>query len=162
VTTDAAQERLDQMRERVHARCVACGSTNGHVPQLRFIAARDGRVEAWFRGGATFQSYDGILHGGVIATLLDAAMTNCLFSQGRCGVTGELTVRFRHPVASGEQSRLRAWIERSTPPLFVLRAELWQSQDLRATGVGKFMECREEDLLRMTMPQTMQAVRGSR
>lgn len=149
--TEAAQERLDQMRDRVHARCVACGSTNGHVPQLRFTAAPDGSVEALFRGGATFQSYDGILHGGVIATLLDAAMTNCLFSQGRCGVTGELTVRFRHPVVSNEPSRLRAWLERATPPLFVLRAELRQSQEIRATGIGKFMECREEDLLRMTM-----------
>jgi len=143
------------MRDRVHARCVACGSTNGHVPQLRFAAASDGSVEAWFRGGATFQSYDGILHGGVIATLLDAAMTNCLFSQGRCGVTGELTVRFRHPAASDEPLRLRAWIQRATPPLFVLRAELWQSREIRATAVGKFMECREEDLLRMTMRRTV-------
>jgi acyl-coenzyme A thioesterase PaaI-like protein len=148
VIINAAQERLDQMRERFHARCVACGSSNGHVPQLRFQAADDGSVEAWFRGGTTFQSYDGILHGGVIATLLDAAMTNCLFAQSRCGVTGELTVRFRHPVVSGEPSQLKAWIERATPPLFVLRAELWQFDRCRATAIGKFMECCEADLLK--------------
>lgn len=135
------------MRDRVHGRCVVCGSANGHVPQLRFTAAPDGSVEAWFHGSTIFQSYDGILHGGVIATMLDAAMTNCLFAQGRCGVTGELTVRFRHPVISGTPSRLRAWVERATPPLYLLRSELWQSEQLRATGTGKFMECSAADLL---------------
>ena len=141
---ETAQERLDEMRSRVHARCVACGSVNGQVPQLRFTVAQDGGVEAWFPGGETFQGYDGILHGGVIATLLDAAMTNCLFAHGCCGVTGELRIRFRHPVVSGEPSRLRARIERSTPPLFVLRAELWQSGRVRANATGKFMECPSE------------------
>jgi acyl-coenzyme A thioesterase PaaI-like protein len=101
-------------------------------------------VEAVFSGGDPYQGYTGILHGGVIAMLLDAAMTNCLFAHGHCGVTAELTVRFRHPVVSSEPSRLRAWMERCSPSLSVLRAELWQSGRCRATALGKFMRLRGE------------------
>jgi uncharacterized protein (TIGR00369 family) len=107
---------------------------------LQFAPRPDGSVEAVFPGGDTYQGYTGVLHGGVIAMLLDAAMTNCLFAQERRGVTADLAVRFRHPVASGEPARLRAWVERSVPPLYLLRAELWQADQLRATATGKFME----------------------
>jgi uncharacterized protein (TIGR00369 family) len=125
-----------------HPACIACRSSAAGGLGLDFGRLDDGSVEAVFHGGDAYQGYTGILHGGVIAMLLDAAMTNCLFAQGRCGLTGELTVRFRHPVASGEPSRLRARVERSMPPVFVLRAELWQSDQCRATAIGKFMECR--------------------
>ncbi len=80
-----------------------------------------------------------MLHGGVIATLLDAAMTNCLFAHGHCGVTADLRVRYRHPVVSGEACVLRARIERAAAPLFVLTAELRQNGRCKATATGKFM-----------------------
>ena len=86
------------------------------------------------------EGYPGVLHGGVISALLDGAMTNCLFAQGRAAVTAELRVRFRHPVATDGTARLRAWIDRSCPPLFVLRAELRQGEQLMATAEGKFVQ----------------------
>jgi uncharacterized protein (TIGR00369 family) len=133
-----------------HPACIVCRSSAAGGLGLVFGTLDDGSVEAVFDGGDAYQGYTGILHGGVIAMLLDAAMTNCLFAQGRCGLTGELAVRFRHPVASGEPSRLRAWLERTMPPLFVLHAELWQSGQCRATAIGKFMECRDINPSRTT------------
>jgi acyl-CoA thioesterase FadM len=50
-----------------------------------------------------------------------------------------LCVRFRHPVVTGTPLRLWAGVERSSPPLFVLRAEIEQAGQVRATAVGKFM-----------------------
>jgi methionine-gamma-lyase len=137
-----AQKHLEATRKRAHARCVACGSVDGRAPRLRFAVTEDGSVEAAVQPSSADEGYKGMLHGGVIATLLDAAMTNCLFAHGRCGVTGQLSLRFRHPVASNKPLRLRAWVERSSPPLFILRGELWQADLLRATAVGKFMEPR--------------------
>ncbi len=109
-----------------------------------FSATPDGTVEADFPGGDPFQGYTGILHGGVTAMLLDAAMTNCLFAHGRRAVTAELAVRFRHPVSSKQPSRLRAWVQRSNSPLFVLHAELRQTGRCCATAIGKFMLARDE------------------
>jgi acyl-coenzyme A thioesterase PaaI-like protein len=104
------------------------------------MVAEDGSVQTTLQPERACEGYAGMLHGGVIATLLDAAMTNCLFAQGRCGLTAELCVRFRHPVVGDTPVRLRACVERSSPPLFVLRAELWQAGQVRATATGKFME----------------------
>ena len=140
VTIDQLRRNLDSTRQRAHARCIACGSTDGHTPRLQFIPNAQGGVEATFHPSPSYEGYEGILHGGVIATLLDAAMTNCLFAQGQCAVTADLHLRYRHPVASGEPCHLRAWIERQTRPLFVLRGELWQANELRVTATAKFMQ----------------------
>ena len=147
MTTPSTQHRLEETRDAAHAHCLICGAARTGVPLVGFTAQRDGSVKAIVAPGAAYEGYSGIVHGGVIATLLDAAMTNCLFAQGRCGRTGELTVRFRHPVASGEPLELRAWLEDSLPPLFLLQAELWQAGQLRATGAGKFVEKLREPAL---------------
>ncbi len=78
------------------------------------------------------------------ATLLDAAMTNCLFAQGCCAVTADLHIRYRLPVTSTSTCVVRAWVEHSTPPLFVLRAELTQECSVCATATAKFMERPQE------------------
>ncbi len=142
MTTDACQSRLEETRAQAHGHCVVCGQVNGHTPRLRFAVADDGSVQAIFQPDLGYQGYNGILHGGVIATLLDAAMTNCLFSHGRCGLTAELCVRFRHPVLTAAPVRLRAWVERASPPLFVLRAEVEQEGQRRATAIGKLLDGR--------------------
>ena len=87
-----------------------------------------------------FEGYAGMLHGGVIASLLDGAMTNCMFANGIPAITAELTIRFRHPVVIGRTATVRAWIERSSPPLHRLRAEVVQDEQRKATAFGKFME----------------------
>lgn len=139
-TIETLRRKLDSTRQKAHARCIACGSTDGNAPRLRFVPNAQGGVEASFHPTPLHEGYQGILHGGVIATLLDAAMTNCLFAQGQCAVTADLHIRYRHPVASGESCHLRAWTERTTRPLFVLRSELWQGNQLRVTATAKFME----------------------
>ncbi|HOO17940.1 MAG TPA: PaaI family thioesterase [Phycisphaerae bacterium] len=140
MTTENRQCLLERTRGRVHSRCVVCGQANGQDARLRVTVCEDGVVEAALEPSGLYEGYAGILHGGVVATLLDAAMTNCLFAHGRCGLTAELCVRFRHPVQSGTLLHLRARLERSSPPLFVLNAELRQAGKLRATAIGKFMD----------------------
>lgn len=140
MTTESCQVLLEQTRAQAHGRCVVCGHADGHAPRLCFAVADDGSVQATFQPDQTYEGYSGILHGGVIATLLDAAMTNCLFAQGRHGLTAELCVRFRHPVVSDALLELHAYVERASPPLFVLRAKLRQANQVRVTAVGKFLD----------------------
>ncbi len=117
---------IQSFNDHCHPSCIVCRPQAAGGLGLQFVPRPDGSVEAVFPGGDTYQGYTGVLHGGVIAMLLDAAMTNCLFAQERRSVTADLAVRFRHPVASGQPARLRA--------------ELWQADQLRATATGKFME----------------------
>jgi uncharacterized protein (TIGR00369 family) len=105
-----------------------------------FHPSGDGGVQATFDCRKAYEGYANVVHGGVVSALLDGAMTNCLFSHGHPGVTAELVVRFRHPVRTDTAATVRAWIERCAPPLHILKAELLQDQQLKATARGKFME----------------------
>jgi len=135
-----SQALLDRTRERFHDRCVACGPSGGSPARLRFRVLEDGGVEARFDGGSFYQGYRDLLHGGVITTLLDAAMTNCLFARGLGAMTAELQVRFVHPVAAGQGCTVRARCEKCVPPLFVIRAELFQGGQCHAWATGKFLD----------------------
>ena len=138
--TELAQGGLQHMRAQAHSNCVVCSTSNGRSLGLKFTASADGGVQARFDCAKAFEGYAGILHGGVIASLLDGAMTNCMFAHGIPAITAELHVRFRHPVAIDQVASVRAWIERSSRPLHMLRAEVVQGEQLRATASGKFME----------------------
>jgi len=140
VITELARAGLELMRAQVHSNCVVCSPANSRSLCLDFTASEDGGVQADFDCDRTFEGFAGMLHGGVIASLLDGAMTNCMFSYGTPAITAELTVRFRHPVVIGRVAVVHAWIERSSPPLHVLRATISQEEKTMATAVGKFME----------------------
>lgn len=137
--TDARRGTLREMRARAHPNCVVCGLANDRGLQLEFQPSDDDGVQAHFDCTRAYEGYANLLHGGVVATLLDGAMTNCLFAHGHPGVTAELTVRFRHPVQVGAGATVRAWIERCCPPLHVVKAELVQDDQVKATAQGKFM-----------------------
>jgi acyl-coenzyme A thioesterase PaaI-like protein len=86
------------------------------------------------------EGYVGHLHGGLIAALLDGAMTNCLFSHGIRAVTGELVVRMIHPLRPDTTTMVRGWLERRLSPLYLLQAELRQDGHIAAKGRAKFMQ----------------------
>lgn len=132
-------DQLGQLRHLTHGRCVVCGAANPLGLKMEFTLQPDGSVEGVFAGGPMFQGYDGVLHGGVIAALLDGAMTNCIFAHGCVAVTAELTVRYRQAVAAEEKVIVRAWLEQSTSRLLRLRAELLQNNTLKASAIAKFM-----------------------
>jgi acyl-coenzyme A thioesterase PaaI-like protein len=134
------QTRFKAIRAEVHPFCMVCGQSNPFGLGLKFTCEEDGSVAARFLGHPALEGFEGLLHGGMIASLLDGAMTNCLFAHGRVAMTGELNVRYREPVVIGEEMRIRAWIEHSSPPLHLLSAELKQGNCVKATAMAKFME----------------------
>ncbi len=79
-----------------------------------------------------------------MATLLDSAMANCLFAHKRPAVTAELSVRYRHPVATTTEIIVRAWIIKSHRPLHLLKAELKQNGEIKATATAKFYDISTE------------------
>ena len=134
---------LEAVRADAHPFCLVCSQSNPLGLGLEFELLPDGSVRSEFISHAALEGYAGLLHGGVIAAVLDGAMTNCLFARGLQAVTGELTVRYRHPVAIGETVIVRAWLQESLPPLHLLQAELHQDGCVKASATAKFMERHE-------------------
>lgn len=132
--------QLETIQEARHPCCCVCGRVNPDGLHLDFAVCSDGSVEARFQGSARFQGYPGLLHGGIVALLLDGAMTNCLFAHGHAGLTAELVIRFPHPALIDRQVTVRGWITRARPPLFEAAAALVQDGQIKAKATGKFLE----------------------
>ncbi len=107
---------------------------------MKFAVQDDGSVSASFLGHSALQGYPGFLHGGMIASLLDGAMTDCLFAHGHVAMTGELKVRYNKPVHIGQEIVIRGWITQSLSPLHLLKAELKQAGCIKATASAKSVE----------------------
>jgi acyl-coenzyme A thioesterase PaaI-like protein len=127
-----------------HSRCVLCGEHNPLSLKLGFEAGESGSVRTRFDANRVLQGYSDILHGGVIAALLDSAMTHCLFHQGIKALTGDLHVRYLHPIPCDAALEIQARVEYSRPPLYRLKAELLKAGQVMAWASGKFM--RQEEL----------------
>ncbi len=138
MTTKIAQQ-FRQTRRCAHPGCVVCNEGNEHGLRLDFKLNHDGAVTAEFALNKLFEGYPAMLHGGIICMILDGAMTNCLFAHDCVAVTGDLHVRFRHPVHTNQPAVVRAWIHRSVSSFYEMKAEISQNGQLTTTAVGKFM-----------------------
>jgi acyl-coenzyme A thioesterase PaaI-like protein len=109
---------------------------------LTFHPVGDRAVATRFRANDGLQGYDNIVHGGVVAALLDAAMTHCLFHRGVRAVTGDLRVRFVTSILCDRTLDIKAWLLVSRPPLYRVRSEIAVDGQVAAWAEAKFMERR--------------------
>jgi uncharacterized protein (TIGR00369 family) len=116
-----------------------CGQENPLSLGLQFRPINDDVVQAEFRPHPILQGYDGIVHGGIVAALLDAAMTHCLFHRGIRALTGDLHVRYRKSIPIDTMLNLQARIVLIKQPLYRLRAEISQNGCIFAWAEAKFM-----------------------
>ncbi len=88
-------------------RCFICGPSNPIGLQLRFREEGEG-VVADFTPGDLHIGWEGLIHGGLIAAVLDDAMANIWAWRGTPAVTTSISARFRRPVRPGERLRVSA------------------------------------------------------
>jgi uncharacterized protein (TIGR00369 family) len=82
--------------------CIGCGPLSEIGLKMTFEAAPDGSVTSRVVVPARFQGWQGVTHGGVVALLLDEAMAYAAGAAGVIGVTGEMKLRFRKAVPTGD------------------------------------------------------------
>ena len=81
-----------------YGNCFVCGEKNPGGLQLSFqIDEEKQTLKTIFVGKPVFQGYDGIVHGGIISTLVDEAMAKLAYELGYNAVTASLEVRFKKP-----------------------------------------------------------------
>ncbi len=136
------------LSHRCHPACLVCGSRRADGLALRFERQADGSVAAQFDCSAVFQGYPDRLHGGVVAMLLDAAMTHCLFARNIAGLTAKLNIRYHRGVMLGVPAMVRARIVDAESPLYYLEAEVVQGQDICAAAKATFWDSACGDLVR--------------
>lgn len=109
--------------------CFGCSPRNPHGLRLRFFEDGD-RVVCRWKPDPRFQSWDGILHGGIIAAILDETAGWTVLRRFQCAtMTTHLDVKFLHPaLVTDSFLTAAAWpIGRRNEKIVVLRATLSDS-----------------------------------
>ncbi len=91
--------------------CFGCGQNNPIGLKLQFTKD-GGTLRTEFTPDKMHQGWPGLLHGGMVATLLDEVMSNVAYTTGKTCITAKMEVRQRAPVKIDETLVVTAWITR--------------------------------------------------
>jgi uncharacterized protein (TIGR00369 family) len=110
--------------------CFVCGAHNPHGLRLRFHREGD-EVFADFNPQSQHAGFRGIVHGGILSTVLDEAMFWAAASaKKRFCLAAELNVRFINKVAVGQKLICVARLKAD-------RIRIWESEAELRDGQGK-------------------------
>lgn len=85
--------------------CFICGLENPVGLRLRIYQTEPGVIESSYTAPEHFQGYPGVLHGGIVATILDEISGRAQMgdpSAPRFMFTGKLEVKYRKNVPTGK------------------------------------------------------------
>jgi len=135
---DQAERHLRRRRDDAHRRCVACSPAG--VLGVRCAVEPDGSVIAAFQPAGWMAGYNGLLHGGIVAAVLDAAATQCLFARGVEGVTAILRIRYRRPAPVDRGYTVDARLDGKSGSRFRLNTELRLDDAVVADAEAVFVQ----------------------
>src|SRR6476646_8780491 len=89
--------------------CFACGKDNLHGMHLRFSLDRErNHFVSHFRLSKRYTGPPGHCHGGIIATILDDAMSKLSKLRDVIAATSRMTVEYRRPVPLNKRLRVES------------------------------------------------------
>jgi acyl-coenzyme A thioesterase PaaI-like protein len=138
------KSRIKSPAPQPNERCFACGSANPSGLQIRFLRDGNRRIVARWQTSAVWESFRGVIHGGILATVLDEAMSKVVAESDRPALTCELVVRFRRRVDPGEPLIVKAWVVERRKRRIRTEATLSDSDGVeRAHGWATFLHAIE-------------------
>jgi uncharacterized protein (TIGR00369 family) len=141
-----AEDNLRPMAHSASNRCFGCGPANTTGLRLEFLHAEDGGVVTLPTVTDSFEGHPGYLHGGIIATLLDEAMSKSARARGLTTMTRKLEVEYLRPVPSGKPLRVEGRVVRSEGRKHWIEAEIRDAAGtVLAAGKGVFVEVKKEN-----------------
>lgn len=89
--------------------CFVCGKKNQWGLRLSF-SYENGKIISHFKPAKIYQGYKDIIHGGIITAILDESMIQAALKEDIMPLTAEITVRFKQPLYSNEETIIKAEI----------------------------------------------------
>jgi acyl-coenzyme A thioesterase PaaI-like protein len=107
-------------------KCFVCGLENPAGLHMAFYDQADGSVVSETTVSDRYQGYPGVVHGGIIASMLDevAGRASMQGDTTRLMMTAKLEVRYRKPIPIGQPLRLVGWLEKRRGRLTIVRGEV--------------------------------------
>jgi uncharacterized protein (TIGR00369 family) len=139
----ATSENLTPLAHAAQNRCFGCGQANPTGLHLEFLLAEDSSVVCLASVPDTFEGPPGYLHGGIIATLLDEAMSKSVRARGFTAMTRHMEVDYLRPVPSSTPIRLEGHVTRNEGRKHWTEARILDAErTVLAIGKGLFIEVR--------------------
>lgn len=106
-------EQLEPLYHGAQNHCFGCGQANPAGLKLEFSKTAENVVVSHAIVSENYEGPPGYLHGGIIATLLDEAMSKANRAQGVTAMTRQMQVEYLRPVPSGSSIRIEGSVTRS-------------------------------------------------
>ncbi len=107
--------------------CFVCGKRNADGLQLDFEPVGEDGIRTEFTPQKRFQGWKDIVHGGIIATILDEVMVNAAYLRKIMAVSVKFEIRLRKPAAVGERLIFRGKILKQGAKTLDVKA--WAEQE---------------------------------
>ena len=125
-------------------RCYVCGKDNPAGLHVQFTVDHTARtITGRFTARREHEGWKGIVHGGIIATLMDEAMVKLAAHLGEPAVSAEITVKFKAPAAPGEELVITGRIVKAANRLIEAEATVEQGLIVVGEAKGKLLRIRE-------------------
>ncbi len=122
--------------------CFVCGQGNPQGLHLNFTKLDSNSCSVTWVAGPSFQGYAGIVHGGILSTLLDEVMAQCLLELGLRVVTADMRVRFLKPAPIGfPLTVVGNWVGSRSRIHFTTGSVQAPDGTVFAQAEGRFSEC---------------------
>ena len=106
-----------------YQQCFVCGARNEQGLHLHY-RQEDDQVVTEFVGEPRHQGFPGVVHGGLLSTILDETMGRTALFSRTWVMTAKLEVRYRSPAPTGQRLTCRAWLTRGRRDSFESRGEV--------------------------------------
>ena len=138
-----------ERQPRRYPQCFGCGDANPIGLRLRYRSEGD-RLVTEFTPGEAHQGWPGIVHGGIIATLLYEVMENLPHHAGKVAMMRGMQTRFRRPALTGERITAAAWLTSGAGREMRATAQLTRGQgEIVAEGSADLVALGEERIKRL-------------
>ena len=126
---------------RDNRRCYVCGPDNSAGLQVAFEIDRAARtISGRFTPRPEHEGWEGIVHGGIIAALMDEAMVKLAAHLGEPAVSAELTVKFKAPAKNGDALLITGRIVNDTRRLIEAEAAVMRGPVVIGEAKGKLVK----------------------
>lgn len=132
---------VEKLEPRADNPCFGCGADNPRGMKLTFEQDHDARkIVGRFRLGPEYQGTNRVMHGGIIAVLLDEAMGKMNRFHNVRAMTAELSVEYLRPVPIDEEIVVEAEEVSREGRNLIHRGEIRNAEGkVLARGRGRFV-----------------------
>ncbi len=118
------------VRALIDHNCFGCGVLNPIGLHLQFYRLEgDDSVWAPWMPTSEYEGYGGMIHGGIISTLMDEILAWSLYARNTWAVTAKLSTTFRKPLEVGKPVRLIGTVVRDRGRVFELHGHIRDAAD---------------------------------